>query len=126
MARILVVDDEETIRGLLKEVLSDAGHEVCAVGEGIEALRKCYKEEFDLAIIDMVMPGLDGMQTITKLAGSHPMLKIIAISGGDKSFDGNTYLDLVRDKRAHCVFKKPFEREDLLKAVDELTTRERP
>jgi len=47
-------------------------------------------------------------------------LKIIAISGGDISFDGTIYLDLVRDKRAHRTFTKPIQRRELIAAVNEL------
>jgi len=120
MAKIIVIDDEETMRDLLSEILTGAGHEVATAADGIHALRTCYKNEFDIAIVDMVLPGLDGLQTIQKLTNTHHYLKIIAISGGDKSFDGNTYLDLVRDKKAHRVFKKPFEPGELLKAIKEL------
>jgi CheY-like chemotaxis protein len=120
MAKILIVDDEEMIRSLFTEIFAVTGHTVCLACDGVEALRKSYKEEFDLAVVDMVMPGLDGLQTITKLRQNRPCLKIIAISGGDKSFDGDTYLDLVRDKRAQRVFSKPFERKELLEAVEDL------
>lgn len=120
MPKILIADDNETIREMLAEMMTREGFDVSTAQNGIQALRMCYKDPFDLAIVDMVMPGLDGLQTISKLRQDHPGLKIIAISGGDISFDGTIYLDLVRDKRAHRTFAKPIPRRELIAAVNEL------
>jgi CheY-like chemotaxis protein len=77
----------------------------------------CVENRFDLAIVDMVMPEEDGFLTVEKLVGICRNIKIIAISGGDRSFDGTTYLDIVKKLGAHRTFTKPFDRKVFLTAV---------
>ena len=117
MAKILIVDDDETVRALLTQLMTDAGYEVSSAGNGFQAEEACNKERFDLMIIDMVMPGKNGVVTVKEAARKYPSMKIIGISGGDRSFDGESYLDLVKERGAHLIFNKPFDGKDLLRAV---------
>ena len=64
MARILIVDDEETIRDLLKEVLSAEGHEFHLAAHGKEAFEILHERSIDLAIIDRNMPGMTGIEVV--------------------------------------------------------------
>jgi len=66
-ARILVVDDEENIRLLFKEELEDEGFEVDLASNGFEALDKLKKERFDLVVLDIKMPGMDGIQALNEI-----------------------------------------------------------
>jgi DNA-binding response OmpR family regulator len=120
MAWILVVDDDEIMWDMLMQMLTLAGHEVSAACNGREAEAACAVNHFDLAVVDMVMPGEDGFLTVEKLVRAYAGIKIIGISGGDRSFDGTTYLDLVKERGAHRTFTKPFERSVFLAAVKEL------
>jgi two-component system phosphate regulon response regulator OmpR len=120
MHKILIVDDEEIMRDMLVQMVTEVGYTASSAINGLEAESACDKEHFDLVILDMVMPGQDGLATVAKLRQNHGYLKIIAISGGDRSFDGTTYLDLVKDHGAHKTFVKPFERDEILMAIGEL------
>jgi CheY-like chemotaxis protein len=62
--RLLVVDDEENIRILFKEELEEDGYEVEVAGNGFEALDKMKETNFDLIVLDIKMPGMDGIQTL--------------------------------------------------------------
>lgn len=120
MKKILIVDDEENIREMLVHLMRTAGYDATSECNGLLAERDCNFEHFDLVIIDMVMPGKEGYLTVAELVRLHKDLKIIAMSGGDKSFDGTTYLELAHNKGAHLTIAKPFTRQDILKAVADL------
>lgn len=83
MARILLVDDEETIRDLLKTVLTFAHHDVEVASDGQEALRVFVEapSPFDLIITDMIMPEADGFRLVEEIAIRDPNAKIIIMSG---------------------------------------------
>ena len=118
MARILVVDDEEDIRLLLREVLEDAGYEVVEAGNGDEALRRYWATPTDLVITDIVLPGKGGMEIIRELRRQTPEVPIIVMSGCDRL----TTLDwFATDEplRVQRVFQKPFRLLELCEAVRE-------
>lgn len=64
MARILIVDDEESIRDLIKEVLSSGGHEFHLAADGAQAFEILRKKPVDLAIVDRNMPGMTGIEVV--------------------------------------------------------------
>jgi len=65
--RILLVDDEEHIRLLFQEELEEEGYLIDAASNGLEALGKVKSEHFDLVILDIKMPGMDGIQTLNEI-----------------------------------------------------------
>jgi len=77
MKKILVVDDEENIRTLYKEELSDMGYDVITVHDGIEALAAMDTTKFDLVTLDMRMEGMDGIDTLRKMKEKDPALPVI-------------------------------------------------
>jgi two-component system, response regulator, stage 0 sporulation protein F len=66
-ARILLVDDEEHIRLLFKEELEDDGYAVDLASNGLEALEKFRGSPYDLVVLDIKMPGMDGIQALTEI-----------------------------------------------------------
>lgn len=116
MARILVVDDEDSLRRLLKAVLERAGHDVITANNGFEAVRLVDAEPFDLVITDLIMPEMEGIQTIGQLRRLAPDTKIIAMSGGGRGSAGD-YLDLAKQLGATMSLAKPFTPDSLLAAV---------
>jgi two-component system response regulator ResD len=66
-ARVLVVDDEERIRRLLKMYMEKEGYEIVEAEDGETALSKAASEEFDLILLDVMLPGMDGMEVCTRL-----------------------------------------------------------
>lgn len=116
MASVLVVDDEEAVRSLLRKLLEREGHEVVVVSEGEAALTVYAEKAFDLVITDLVMPKMNGLQAIGELLGAHPTARIIAISGGGIR-TGDPLLASARDLGACVTLAKPFDRAALLQAV---------
>jgi two-component system response regulator AtoC len=78
--KILVVDDEENMQVLLKRVLGKAGYDVECAGSGAAALRLAAGRPFDLAIVDVCMPEIDGIEVLEKLKGINRQIPVIMIS----------------------------------------------
>jgi len=76
MARILIVDDEESIRDLIKEVLSSEGHEFQLAADGKQAFDALKSKPFDLAIVDRNMPGMSGIEVVQLMRQSPKLAKI--------------------------------------------------
>ncbi len=92
MKRILVVDDEEAIRLLYREELSEAGYLVDLAADGVEALRMVEQSRPDLMTIDLRMPGMDGIELLAKVRAVHLDLPIIICSAyGDLRRDFGTW-----------------------------------
>jgi CheY-like chemotaxis protein len=119
MGRILVVEDDKAVRDLLREILERAGHEVIDASNGQEAITLYKENPADLVITNILMPEKEGLETIQELRRDDADIKIIAISGGGQIGPAD-YLDVARRFGAKRTFSKPFNRKDLLKAVDEL------
>lgn len=115
MARILLIEDNAELRGLLAEGLAGAGHVVLQAADGVEGLSRFRPGECDLVITDLVMPNREGIETITALRRARPGQRIIAMSGEAKNSE--LYLKLARRLGARCVLLKPFGVAELTRAV---------
>jgi len=129
MASILIIDDEEDIRDALQMVLESAGHDVKVASNGNEGVELQRKTPADLIITDIIMPEKDGVTTIKEIRDEFPGIRIIAISGGGgvqpveyvpEAITTTAYLAAAKEAGADRVFTKPFEREDLIQAVEDL------
>jgi DNA-binding response OmpR family regulator len=119
VARILVVDDEEQPRGMLRLALERAGYEVIEARDGSEGLQRCRETPADLIITDLLMTEKEGLETIMEVRREFPDVKIIAISGGGHSGSLN-FLEVARRLGAQHTLSKPFDLHRLLAAVREL------
>ncbi|HJW93620.1 MAG TPA: sigma-54 dependent transcriptional regulator [Thermoanaerobaculia bacterium] len=81
MAKILITDDEPSIRTTLSQILEDEGHKTVVCESGEEALAQIAREEFDLAILDLWLPGIDGLSVLERMKGSSAAPPVIVISG---------------------------------------------
>ncbi len=79
-ARILVIDDEQNLRLLISEELKDLGYEVETAANANEALEKFERTAFDLATIDVEMPGMNGIELAGVLRQKYPGLRIILLT----------------------------------------------
>ena len=125
MARILVIDDDGQVRDAIRRILERAGHTVLDAADGEAGIRLYRERPTDLIITDIFMPEQDGIETIQQLRREFPGVKIIAISGGDRT----RTMDLRKDAEllgASRSLRKPFELTELLKAVSELLGEPRP
>ena len=123
MAKILVIDDDEQVRTMIKLTLEKAGFDVSEACDGNEAVAVYDPQECDLVITDIVMPGKEGIETIMELKGINPNARIIAISGGGR-INPEDYLKWARRFGVTRTFTKPVDRAKLLEAVDELLAQE--
>lgn len=119
MARILIVDDDEHFRTMLRMTLTRAGYEVLEAEDGDAALEVFHTKGPDLVITDIVMPGKEGLEFIMELHKEFPSTHIIAISGGGRA-NPYSYLSMAKNLGAESVFVKPLDREALLARVREL------
>jgi DNA-binding response OmpR family regulator len=118
MGRILLIEDFELIRSLLRDTLESVGHTVIEARNGAEGLDLFRQGGADLVITDIVMPDKDGIDVVRALREQVPPVNIIAISGaGDNAED---YLDLAHRMGAVKVLLKPFTPAALIAAIDEL------
>ena len=112
MARILVIDDEEIVRDMLRNLLQHAGHQVTEAPDGNEGLRLYRAEPPDLLITDVFMPGKNGIQVIKEVRGEDPDAKIIAIAA--HALEG---IPLAEEAGADRAIGKPFDVHELLGMV---------
>ena len=113
--RVLVVDDECAVRRSCERILEEEGLEVACVTRGEESLLIIADGEIDIVILDMMMPGVGGMETLRHIRGRWPDLPVVAISG-------YATLDIKRKCRelgASAWLEKPFGPDELLAALTE-------
>jgi CheY-like chemotaxis protein len=80
-ATILVIDDEEAVRGLFRAILEPIGYAVMEASNGRDGLRRYHESPTDVVITDLSMPDGDGAEVIRTLRSDHPSVKIVAVSG---------------------------------------------
>ena len=114
MARILVVEDDESMNEVLTEMLEDDDHEVVSVFNGADALKRCERIKFDLVISDVRLPGMDGVETLTKIKELHPDQKCVIITGYASA---DTPVRAIRLKVNDYLFK-PFSLDYFLGSVN--------
>ena len=120
-ARILVVEDDPPLAATLERVLGAEGYDVEAVGDGSDALQRARQRPFELVILDVMLPGLDGIAVCKRLrsTGSTPILMLTALGGTEQRVRG-------LDSGADDYLVKPFAYEELLARVRALLRRTSP
>jgi two-component system response regulator (stage 0 sporulation protein F) len=114
MATILIIDDEEPIRALLRFALEAAGHAVIEAPNGRIGIALYRHRPTDLVITDIVMPELNGLDMLLELTREFLHAKVIAISGAGEE---KNVLDVAKLLGARQTFQKPFSVPQLLQAV---------
>ena len=116
MPSILIIDDDDSLRDGLRRTLHQAGYEVREASDGLKGLQIVQEASVDLILLDIFMPGKEGLETIGEFRHAHPAIRIIAMSGGGTKgcFDVLTMATMLGARR---TLAKPFSREQLLEAV---------
>jgi CheY-like chemotaxis protein len=120
MARIEVIDDDQAIRTTIKLLLEREGHDVVLAEDGRKGIEQFRTGQFDLLIVDIFMPGMDGLETIRSIHQMQPDIPIIVISG--YSFRSALesvpdFLDMAMKFGAVSSLQKPFRPSQLVSAV---------
>jgi CheY-like chemotaxis protein len=130
MLSILVIDDEEDVRDAMRLTLERAGYAVSVVARGTAGIELLQHQPMDVIITDIVMPGQNGVDTIKELRRNFPGSKIIAISGGGNlgpvgyqpaAIKTAAYLAAAESAGADLSLTKPFDRQELLSAIAQVT-----
>lgn len=124
MARILLIDDDNSVRDMLRQTLTHFGHLVIEARNGKEGLAFLQSADADLLITDIVMPEMEGFELLMELRKRKLPMKIIAISGGGRG-NAADYLRTAKFMGAAKVLAKPFTNEALLAAINELLSGDR-
>jgi two-component system, cell cycle response regulator CpdR len=116
MRRILLAEDDDSMRGFLERALERAGYDVVSFANGEEAYFRLQEEPFTLLLTDIVMPRMDGIELARRAAEIDPDLKIMFITGFAAVILNS---DVEAAKEAH-VLSKPFHLKDLVCEVERL------
>jgi CheY-like chemotaxis protein len=120
MARILVVDDDKAVRAAIEIVLNHEGYEVVSAESGQAGVEAVTTSRFDAVLVDIFMPGMDGIETIKAFNARAPGTPIIAMSGfmfRDSPEGAPNFLQMATKLGAAYSLQKPFRPRELLKAV---------
>lgn len=116
-AQILIIEDDTAVREGVAKVLSRAGYSVLKSSNGREGLEILEKEPCDIVLTDIIMPEMEGIETITRIAKQYPGLKVVAMSGGGRL--GNTdFLKVASQIGAVDTIAKPATAKQLLETIE--------
>jgi len=117
MAKVLLVDDDDTVLYSLSRALKQAGYEVLEASNGLAVVDIISKNQPDILVTDLIMPEQEGISTITKVKELYPDLPIIAISGGGRNL-GSDFLDIAMYIGANATLAKPFDESELIALIE--------
>jgi CheY-like chemotaxis protein len=120
VANILIVDDDPAVQATIRIVLERAGHAVVVADDGSRGLAIFEAGSFDLLILDIFMPGMDGIETMKLIHQRQPLIPILVISGRPIATDSSTapdFLKMATKLGAISSLQKPFGPAELLAAV---------
>ena len=118
MAKILLAEDDDSMRHFLRRALERAGHDVFAVGQGTEAIPVLAEGRFDLLLADIVMPEMDGPTLLKEMRSRNAELKIIFVSG----YAEDAFEKSLPENQQFAFLPKPFTLTQLVAAVKETMT----
>ena len=115
--RVLLIEDDDAVRKVVRMMLERDGHDVTEAGNGRLGLEQLKASAFDLVITDIIMPDMEGVETVMAVRQQYPAVKIIAMSGGDRTGNMDS-LSAAEKLGASATLRKPFTRSALTAALD--------
>lgn len=116
--RILLIDDEQMVRKIVRKMLERSSHEVTEAENGRLGLEQLKTGTFDLVITDIIMPEMEGVETLMTIRQQYPDIKVIAMSGGGRT--GNIdFLSTAEKLGASAILNKPFTLAALASALEQ-------
>jgi CheY-like chemotaxis protein len=113
--KILVADDDPVIRKLLCQVLSEDGHKVSPVTNGAEAIGKVQKEDFELLLLDVHMPVMNGLETLRTMRSTFPQLPVVMMD----SYPDQLVKQAENEGALTCIHK-PFDLKELREVIEKV------
>ncbi len=120
-ARILIVDDDENIRKVLTTILEDEGYTVESVGTAKKAIERTRKKFYNLALIDIRLPDMEGIELLTRMRDTTPKMRKIIITGYPTLQNAMEAVN----RGADAYILKPFDMEKVLKTIKEQLRKQR-
>jgi CheY-like chemotaxis protein len=121
MTHILLIDDDEAIREATEMLLTAKGFDVVTAADGASAVEAVKTDTFDVAIVDLFMPGMDGLETTKAMRKCKPAMPVIAVSGfmlGDRLLEMPNFDSMAAEAGAFVTLYKPFKPDALLHAIE--------
>ena len=119
MATIIIIDDEEGLRKMLRHSLENLGHVIHEAPDGRRGVELVKSHSPDLIITDILMPEQEGLETIRLVRRSAPDIPIIAISGGGRTARMD-FLEVAQEFGANATVSKPFRPREFVQLVERL------
>jgi two-component system chemotaxis response regulator CheY len=116
MGKILIVDDSALTRRILRRALESAGHTIVEAENGVQGLEQYPEIKPDLVILDMIMPGIEGLEVLAKILEINPQARVMISTADIQS----TTRVMAQKAGAAAFINKPVDAESLLKTVDGL------
>ena len=117
-SRILIVDDSALSRRKLRQILEGAGYEVAEADDGLSALERYFIDKPDVVLLDLVMKGMYGLEVLEKLRELDANAKVVVVSADIQT----SSQDLAEAAGARAFINKPFDKADILKALESALT----
>ena len=115
--RILLIDDEQMVRKIVRKMLERSGHDVTEAENGRLGLEQLKAGAFELVLTDIIMPEMEGVETLVTVREQYPDVKVIAMSGGGRT--GNIdFLGTAEKLGASAILHKPFTLSALTAAME--------
>jgi len=126
--RVLLVDDEEGVRKAWSKALQNDGFTTLVAESGKTALKLCDEHNFDVVVVDFIMPHMDGVQLLARIRKTHPYVRSIVVSGKiDAQHENRTVEGMLRDAvEADMYLRKPVHNDDLCAAIRSLMNPKQP
>ncbi len=118
MAHILVIEDDDSYREMLRTSLEERGHKITEARDGQEGLKRFVADKFDLVITDIIMPIKDGIETILALRRIDATTRIIAISGGGHLIPAFNCIQIAKGLGVQEALEKPFSMDTLAACIE--------
>jgi DNA-binding NtrC family response regulator len=117
MRRLLIIDDDELLRNSLGVMLGARGFLCTPAPSALDGIEQAEAGQFDVALVDINMPGLNGFEVIKALVRIEPRMSVVAMSG--RQFDGDLdYAVIATGLGAHAFLPKPFRPQQLLEVLE--------
>lgn len=123
---VCVIDDDANVRQTIRTILETVGYMTAEASDGEQGLEAIARTGATIAVVDIIMPNREGLETIAEAKTRFPSLKILAISGSERAIGSQGYLALATAIGADDVLRKPLRAEELLAKIKRLVEADPP